>query len=45
VSGARFNNLAILLIKLADEIDFDDAVSEFAAQKVQKFFVSYENVL
>ena len=33
MSGARWTNLTILLIEgdLADEIDFDDAISEFAA--------------
>ena len=38
VSDARLTNLAILSIEreLADEIDFDDVISEFAAPKAQK---------
>jgi len=38
MNGARLTNLASLSIEreLADEVDFDDVISEFAAQKAWK---------
>jgi len=47
MSDARLTNLAILSIEkeLADESDFENVISEFAARKAQKnSFVSAENV-
>ena len=41
MSDARLTNLAILSIEkeLADESDFENVISEFAARKAQKKFV------